>query len=176
MQRLFTLLRALFYACGFFLLWGWLAVSVQRYDPRLGIELPSWAWPVGYVLLTAGALLAAACVGWFAVAGQGTPAPFDAPRRFVARGPYRFVRNPMYWGGFGIIAGYGLIRLSASVLLLSLFMLACAHTFVVLYEERALEAQFGEEYREYKRKVNRWLPSATTPSAGRREREANAGS
>lgn len=158
MRQLFTILRALFYASGFFLLWGWLAVSVRRYDPTLGIVLPAWVVPVGYVSIIAGSLLAASCVGWFATAGEGTPAPFDAPRRFVTRGPYRVVRNPMYWGGFGILAGFGLTQRSVAMLLLSAFMMICAHTFVVLYEEPALERQFGEEYREYRGRVNRWFP------------------
>jgi len=156
--RLFTLLRALFYASAFFLLWGWLAVSSRRYDPRLGVTLPAWLEPVGVVVLAVGGALAAACVGWFVVAGEGTPAPFDAPRRFVARGPYRYVRNPMYWGGAGILVGYGLMQRSVAVLLVAVFMLGCAHTFVVLYEEPSLEGQFGEEYREYCRRVARWLP------------------
>ena len=159
MRRLFTMLRSTFYAAAFFLFWGWLAVGARRYDPSLGVTLPQWLMPAGIVLMVAGAGLALTCVGWFATAGEGTPAPFDAPRRFVARGPYRVVRNPMYWGGFAILAGYGLTQRSVAVLLLSLFMLLCAHTFVVLYEEPALERRFGEEYREYRRRVRRWLPS-----------------
>ena len=38
------------------------------------------------------------CIGTFVTKGQGTPAPFDPPREFVASGPYRYVRNPMYIG------------------------------------------------------------------------------
>jgi hypothetical protein len=37
--------------------------------------------------------------------GKGTPAPFDPPRKLVIRGPYRFVRNPMYVDGGMILAG-----------------------------------------------------------------------
>lgn len=158
MRQLFNLLRSLFYASAFFLLWGWLAVSVRRYDSSLGVVLPGWLVPVGFGLIVIGCVLAGTCVAWFATAGEGTPAPFDAPRRFVARGPYRVVRNPMYWGGFAIVAGFGLTQRSLAVLLLAGFMMICAHTFVVLYEEPALQRQFGEEYREYRRLVPRWLP------------------
>ena len=45
-----------------------------------------------------GAIIALWCVFTFAFIGRGTPAPFDSPRRLVIRGPYRFVRNPMYLG------------------------------------------------------------------------------
>jgi protein-S-isoprenylcysteine O-methyltransferase Ste14 len=37
--------------------------------------------------------------------GKGTPAPFDPPRKLVIRGPYRFVRNPMYIGAGMTLAG-----------------------------------------------------------------------
>ena len=38
------------------------------------------------------------CVLMFVFIGKGTPAPFDPPRKLVIRGPYRFVRNPIYIG------------------------------------------------------------------------------
>jgi protein-S-isoprenylcysteine O-methyltransferase Ste14 len=105
-----------------------------------------------------GGALALACVTSFVWWGGGTPAPFDPPRRFVARGPYRVVRNPMYIGGFAMLAGYGLVLFSPAIVCLSLVMAGCAHLFVVWYEEPALERRFGEDYRVYRRTVRRWLP------------------
>lgn len=53
------------------------------------------AWPaVAVIALGAGLYLW--CVWVFAVVGRGTPGPWDAPRRVVATGPYRWVRNPIY--------------------------------------------------------------------------------
>ncbi|MGH7538001.1 MAG: methyltransferase family protein [Gemmatimonadales bacterium] len=158
MQTVLTLLRALVYAAGFVLLWGWLALTVQPLDRSLGAALPAWVTGVGWVLVVAGAAIVLACVGWFVVRGAGTPAPFDAPRRFVARGPYRYVRNPMYLGGWGVLAGWGLLLRSPAILLLSFVMLGGAHLFVVLYEEPTLERRFGNEYQLYRKDVRRWLP------------------
>jgi protein-S-isoprenylcysteine O-methyltransferase Ste14 len=163
MGSVFHLVRGVLYGSGFVLLWVWLAITVRRYDASLGGALPAWLAPVGYAVLAAGGALALVCVGGFAVWGAGTPAPFDAPRRFVARGPYRYVRNPMYLGAFGALAGYGLVMRSPAVLLLSAAMLAGAHLFVVRYEEPTLERRFREEYRAYRREVRRWLPR---PPAG----------
>src|SRR5215467_922208 len=32
----------------------------------------------------------------FTFNGKGTPAPFDPPKELVVKGPYRYLRNPMY--------------------------------------------------------------------------------
>src|SRR5947199_228504 len=79
-------------------------------------------------------------------------------REFVAQGPYKYVRNPMYVGGLGVLAGFGLYQRSLAIVLFALVFLCCAHLFVVFYEEPGLERRFGQSYLDYKRSVNRWLP------------------
>jgi protein-S-isoprenylcysteine O-methyltransferase Ste14 len=158
LRALLDLLRALAYATGFVLLWGWLGLLVRPLDRFIPIALPEWSQGAGLVLMALGGALALACVTGFVWWGGGTPAPFDPPRRFVARGPYRFIRNPMYMGGFAVLAGYGLVLHSPAIVCLSLVMVGCAHLFVVWYEEPGLERRFGEDYRAYRRAVRRWLP------------------
>jgi protein-S-isoprenylcysteine O-methyltransferase Ste14 len=157
-KTLFVALRSVVYASGFLFLWGWVAVSVRRYDPRLGIALPAWLSAPGIVLLALGAAVGIACVASFITRGRGTPAPFDAPREFVAMGPYRYCRNPMYVGGAAMLGGFGLYARSPSVLLLAAGMFALAHAFVVLHEEPTLRKTFGQTYVDYCRNVRRWLP------------------
>jgi protein-S-isoprenylcysteine O-methyltransferase Ste14 len=157
-KRAFVALRAIIVAALFVSLWFWLASSVRRYDPLLGIAPPQFLRPVGWVLAVAGAGLAASCIAVFATRGQGTPAPFDPPQVFVASGPYRYVRNPMYVGATCALLGGALIVRSVSILLLALLFWAIAHAFVLTYEEPALEQRFGESYRQYRKNVRRWLP------------------
>ena len=158
MKHLFVALRAVLYGAGFVLFWGWLASGARRYDARVAIELSSSWKAVGVLLMIPGALLVLACVASFVIRGHGTPAPFDPPAAFVATGPYRYVRNPMYIGAALLLFGYGLWERSASVALLSLVLLFGAHLFVLLVEEPGLKRRFGESYLAYRRSTNRWLP------------------
>lgn len=158
MQQLFIAVRALIYASGFVGLWWWGALEVRALDARLGLVLPRWLVPVGILLTVAGALLGLSCLFVFVHFGRGTAAPFDPPRAFVAIGPYRFVRNPMYIGGILVILGAGFILLSVSIALWAVVFFVVMHLFVIFYEEPSLDRRFGASYRDYKRRVRRWLP------------------
>lgn len=155
---MFVALRAALYASGFVILWTWAAASVRPLDARLPLAIPDWIRPVGWAVALAGGLLALWCIATFAGKGRGTPAPFDPPREFVAVGPYRYVRNPMYLGAFGIILGAGLVLRSPAIAGLACAFLLFTHLLVLLYEEPSLESRFGDPYRRYKSSVHRWLP------------------
>jgi len=113
---------------------------------------------VGIIIGSAGAVIALWCVITFAWIGKGTPAPFDPPRRLVVRGPYRFVRNPMYIGAAIALSGAALFYESVTLLAYVCGFLLAAHLFVVAYEEPALHRTFGPEYDQYRRLVRRWWP------------------
>lgn len=113
---------------------------------------------VGMVVGTAGAAVALWCIFTFAFIGRGTPAPFDPPRRLVIRGPYRFVRNPMYIGAGLALAGAALFYESWPLLFYAGLFLLVTHLFVVWYEEPTLRRTFGPEYEAYCRRIRRWWP------------------
>jgi protein-S-isoprenylcysteine O-methyltransferase Ste14 len=136
MKTLFIALRAAIFATGFIFLWGWVALSLHdRYDATIGFAFSGWTRTAGIALIIAGGILALACVATFVTRGEGTPAPFDPPRKFVAVGPYKFARNPMYVGGFIVLFGFGLYEHSPAILLFTLPWLILAHLFVIAYEE-----------------------------------------
>ena len=157
MGTAFVALRAAVYATAFLLLWGWLAWRANLADDRLGWIPGGLAGP-GVVLMGIGAALVLASIATFVVRGRGTPAPFDAPRMFVASGPYRWVRNPMYIGAFLLLAGYALYARSVGVLMVALALLVAAHLFALLYEEPTLKRRFGASYEAYASRTRRWLP------------------
>jgi len=159
MKILFIAIRAVLFSAGFIWLWGWVAIGLhQRYDPTLGFAFAGWTPALGIAVMAIGGTLALACIATFVTRGEGTPAPMDPPRQFVAAGPYRFVRNPMYIGGFLVLAGFGLYEQSPAILIFAMPWLLLAHLFVVCYEEPHLRSKFGAPYQTYCRSVRRWLP------------------
>lgn len=158
MNTFFRIFRSIIYVPAFILFFGWIALRVRVYDSKIGIELPRWTRLPGIIFMIAGGFLVLTCVGIFIIRGKGTPAAFDPPTEFVATGPYAFVRNPMYIGGFILLTGFGLYHHSLSILILLLLLFLVFHLFVVYYEEPTLEKQFGKSYTEYKKRINRWIP------------------
>ena len=115
------------------------------------------AWPAaGFIV--AGVSLYLACLWEFALVGRGTPGPWDAPQRFVAVGPYRWVRNPIYIAALLVVGGEAWLFLSPSLALYAVALAVGLHLFVIGYEEPTLRRRFGEMYREYLRTVPRWIP------------------
>ncbi|HEX8814242.1 MAG TPA: isoprenylcysteine carboxylmethyltransferase family protein [Terriglobales bacterium] len=128
---------------------------------RSGITRPESfgsAQVVGIIVTALGTAIALWCIVTFISIGKGTPAPFDPPRRLVVRGPYQFVRNPMYIGAVVALSGAALFYRSIALLLYGVGFLAISHVFVVLYEEPALQRTFGNDYDDYRRHVHRWWP------------------
>jgi protein-S-isoprenylcysteine O-methyltransferase Ste14 len=115
-------------------------------------------------LRLAGALVvaaAAAVVLWcfvrFVRDGDGTPSPLAPPRRLVARGPYRFSRNPMYVASAAVIAGEGLLLGRPLLLLCAAVYLATMALLVLRFEEPLLRRRYGAEWDAYAARAPRWL-------------------
>jgi protein-S-isoprenylcysteine O-methyltransferase Ste14 len=118
-----------------------------------GVGAAGWLWIAG------GIQLYFACAFWgFALRGKGTPAPIDPPKKLVEEGPYRIVRNPMYWSVAFVLLGEALVFHSLALAELAVAFFAATNLFVLFYEEPALRRKFGAEYEEYCRRVPRWLP------------------
>ncbi len=79
-----------------------------------------------------------------------------ADHRLITAGPYRHVRHPMYVGA--ILMGLGGVLMYHTWTL----VLIAAHLPIFYFraagEEKALAAQFGAEWEEYKRRVPAWIP------------------
>lgn len=86
----------------------------------------------------------------------GFGAQLFASHRLVTSGPFSIVRHPMYAGL--TLAAFGALLIYSTWT--TMFLAICAPlTFVrTRNEERALEAEFGEEWREYCKRVPAFFP------------------
>lgn len=123
-------------------------------DGRLPAPAAWYAVPI----IAIGVVLYLWCVWLFAAIGRGTPGYWDAPRRFVVAGPYRWVRNPIYIAALLIVSGEAWLYLSRGLLLYAVALAAAFHLLVIGYEEPKLRARFGMEYQAYQHTVSRWIP------------------
>jgi protein-S-isoprenylcysteine O-methyltransferase Ste14 len=163
MKALWLVLKTLLYGGGFLVLFaGWLPLRVFERHPRWTGD---WAAPqlAGAALFALGAAVILISAWALINRGRGTPAPFDPPVKFVRRGPYKWVRNPMYLGLVALVAGEGLFYASWHVAVYWVCLVCALHLFVVGFEEDALRRQFGAMYEDYKRDVSRWLPRKPKP-------------
>lgn len=113
------------------------------------------------VLLGLGGTLFVTTVGLFAGVGRGTLAPWDPPKQFVARGPYRHVRNPMITGVLFSILGEASLFGSLALLGWGAVFFVANSIYIPLAEEPGLARRFGASYDDYRRNVPRWLPCVT---------------
>ena len=72
-------------------------------------------------------------------------------------GVYGLCRHPMYLGVVSLFLGLSFATFSIAAFLISVALFILYDRFTAYEEERLLEV-LGEEYREYRRRVPKWLP------------------
>ena len=115
------------------------AVSLAVGIPVLVLGVGFWAWGVSGLLR-----------------GGESPNPATATGQVVTAGPYRFSRNPIYTGGTVGLFGLALLLNTATGAAVVLVLAFVVHS-LTLAEERYLETKFGDQWREYRSRVRRWI-------------------
>src|SRR5262245_7129470 len=111
---------------------------------------------VGAILFPAGV----AMIVWSrrAFKAAGTPiTPFTESAVLIRHGLYRWSRNPMYLGTLLLLAGVAILLGSLASMVVVIAFWAILQERFIRREERLLEETFGEQYRNYRRTVRRWL-------------------
>jgi protein-S-isoprenylcysteine O-methyltransferase Ste14 len=111
---------------------------------------------LGVILVPAG--FAIVLTGFAQLKKAGTTVlPHEPPTAFVTSGPYRFSRNPMYFGLFLILLGAAfLLQRLLGFIFPFVFGWIVSRRFIEPEEERLL-ATYGEDYESYLNRVRRWL-------------------
>ena len=143
----------------------WLPLEMSR----LGVVSFTVAAPIVIVLGALAALVGAVLRVWGAAyLGYSTVHHSDMQAGAVmADGPYRYMRNPLYLGGWCMMAAVSLL-MPPSGALFTVVLITIFYLRLILGEEAFLAAQLGEPYREYLRAVPRLFPRwrGSLPPAG----------
>jgi len=134
----------------------WLALELSR----LGLLRFSVATPVVIVLASLIAAVGMVLRVWgTAYLGYGTVHHTQMQAGAVmAAGPYRYVRNPLYIGGWFMMAATSLL-MPPSGALFTVVLVTVFYMRLILGEEAFLAAKLGEPYRAYLGAVPRLLLS-----------------
>ena len=85
------------------------------------------------------------------------PDPYAPTGRTVTSGPYAYSRNPVYLSFNPVHVGIAFVVNTVWPIVLLPVGIALLHYGVIAREESYLERVLGEEYREYKARVRRWV-------------------
>ncbi|HET7263782.1 MAG TPA: isoprenylcysteine carboxylmethyltransferase family protein [bacterium] len=132
-----------------------LGLLLNRFAPPA--PLPSAARLIGWALVLAG-IGAAGLPALITMRRAGTsPNPARPATAFVAAGPYRFTRHPMYLGMAVAYAGAALAANVVWALVLLPAAMAIIQRGAMMREEEYMARKFGEPYRAYMSRVRRWI-------------------
>lgn len=127
------------------------------------VPLPWLSGPLSEFLFAVGWLVVAAAVAIdFAAframrAAKTTIWPHRGADHLVTGGPFSFTRNPAYLGYALLMIGIGLIAGILWFLLLAPVAAFAIQKLAIEREEKHLEARFGKKWRDYAKKVRRWI-------------------
>lgn len=115
----------------------------------------------GILIIILGLFVMMLTISSFIRIGKGTLAPWSPTKRLVISGLYCYVRNPMILGVLTVLLGEALSLGSVNILIWAGVFFIINNIYFIIYEEPNLEDRFGDDYREYKKHVSRWLPRLT---------------
>ena len=125
--------------------------------------LPWLGSPLSYLLLAIGAI-GVLGGGWLAYSGISalrgagtTVRPDRRSEHLVTGGVYGISRNPIYLGLAVILASAGLLLGIAWLLVAAVAAAVATTQLAIMPEERHMAHRFGKRYRDYQKKVRRWI-------------------
>ncbi|MGO1909067.1 MAG: methyltransferase family protein [Brevibacterium linens] len=139
-------------------------VIINAFEDRwnLAYKFPILLVVVGFALLAVSSVIGVWSARAIANFGSGTPLPSQMAHHLVARGPYAFVRNPMAIAGIVQGVAMGLLIGSWLVVVYALIGSLLWNWLIRPREETDLMERFGDEYRDYAKRVRCWWPTFST--------------
>jgi protein-S-isoprenylcysteine O-methyltransferase Ste14 len=134
------------------------ALFVLGTRPAAGSDhLEGWRYAVGITVALGGQIIRALTIGLAYIIRGGRNRKLYA-KALVKNGIFAHCRNPLYLGNILIITGLGIVAHSILFYVLGIPLFILMYMAIIKAEEDYLANKFGEEYIEYCRNVNRFIP------------------
>ncbi|OQM77445.1 methyltransferase family protein [Manganibacter manganicus] len=124
--------------------------------PWIGGVLADLLFAIGGLMILATLALWFTAIRLMIRAGT-TLNPTGTPEHFLTNGPFAVSRNPIYLGNVVLLLGLGLMTGNPWFLLLAFIVGFLTAKLAIAGEEHILAAKFGKRYRDYSRRVRRWI-------------------
>lgn len=127
------------------------------------LPLPWLPDPLAEFLFAVGWLVVACAIAIDIAAMQAmrrantTIMPNKGSTHLVTSGPFSFTRNPIYLANTMLMIGAGLIAGIIWLILLAPIAAFATTKLAIEREEQHLQARFGKKYRDYMKKIRRWI-------------------
>ncbi len=118
-------------------------------------EPAGWSWAVGVPLVVLGELIRIWAVGY---AGGATRARDLRAKLLCTKGPFAYVRNPLYLANAIIVLGTVTVGAWWPLIAVQPLLYLVYYYLIVRYEEGFLRAEFGADYDPYAAAVRRLIP------------------
>jgi protein-S-isoprenylcysteine O-methyltransferase Ste14 len=139
-----------------------LVVGARRDDFLAPPALDRWLDALGAFAIVTGLAIRSLVMATTTIRRSGVHRRVAAPT-LLDGGPYAWCRNPLYLANATILVGLTLLFDSRWMVGLALPAALLGIRSIVAAEERVLLATFGDRYRDYCRRVPRFLPRPSFP-------------
>lgn len=120
-------------------------------------HIENWLYVIGIAVALAGQTIRALTIGlaYIIRGGRGRQAYAE---NLVKDGVFAHCRNPLYLGNIMIVIGLGIVANSMFFYFIGIPLFIFMYLAITRAEEKYLGEKFGEEYVEYCKNVNRFIP------------------
>jgi PAS domain S-box-containing protein len=127
--------------------------------PYLGSKYFEYVnYVIGVTVALAGQIVRALTIGLAYIKRGGKNKKIYADG-LVKEGMFAHCRNPLYLGNILIVTGLGIVSNSFLFVVIGIPLFIFFYMAIIMAEENYLSNKFGEEYVEYCRNVNRFIPN-----------------
>jgi protein-S-isoprenylcysteine O-methyltransferase Ste14 len=144
---------------------GWLLYRSRGVPGPGGAAVDDALDALGLILALLGQALRFYTLGQVPEGTSGQGSALEATT-LNTRGPYAYVRNPLYLGNLGICLGLLLIANNPFAYGVGLAFFFGEYYFIIRAEEDFLRERFGSVFDTYAQKVRRWIPRLTPAFPG----------